>query len=249
MGDDLGLDQPVGGERAAGLHQVHDQPRQAERGRELHRAVELHHLRLHAAGGEVAAGDVRVLGGDRDARPAGGVVGAGGLRRLGHADAAAADAEVERRVDLGVVELHQHVGAADADLRRAMRHEGRDVEGPHPHHVERRIVGLEAQAPAVLVGVVGGGVDAGAGEQRPELVQDAALGHGEHERAAVGRRGIGAGGERGGEGSRPCARLAPRFAVAEVTLPCQPAAARCRRRPRRASPPPAHSRGRGGRRG
>ncbi len=80
--------------------------------------------------------------------------------RLGDRDAADADAEVERGVDFRVVELHQHVGAANADLRRAERHEGRDVERPHPHHVELRVVGREAQPAAVLVGVVGGGMHA-----------------------------------------------------------------------------------------
>ena len=57
-----------------------------------------------------------------------------------------ADAEVERRVDLRVIELHQHVGAADADLGGAERDEGGDVEAAHADDVERRVVGGEAKS-------------------------------------------------------------------------------------------------------
>ncbi len=39
-----------------------------------------------------------------------------------------ADAEVDRCIDFRVVELHQHVGAGDAEMGGAERHEGRDVE-------------------------------------------------------------------------------------------------------------------------
>jgi len=41
------------------------------------------------------------------------------LDRLGHGQAALADAEVDRRIDLGIVELHQYVVARDAEVRRA----------------------------------------------------------------------------------------------------------------------------------
>ena len=40
------------------------------------------------------------------------------------------DAEVEGRVDLVVIELHQPVCAADADLGGAVGDEGGNVEGP-----------------------------------------------------------------------------------------------------------------------
>ena len=91
----------------------------------------------------------------RTARPARGSSLPAVSRRFGDRDAARADAEVERRVDFRIVELHQHVGAADAELRRAEGDEGGDVERAHAHHVERRVVGGEAQPAAVLVGVVG----------------------------------------------------------------------------------------------
>ena len=107
---------------------------------------------------------------------------AGGLRRFGDRDPALADAEVERGVDFRVVELHQHVGAADADLRRAEGDEGGDVERADAHHVERRIVGGKAQPAAVLVGVVGRRDDAGARQQRAALRQDAPLGQRQDQR-------------------------------------------------------------------
>ena len=124
----LDLDQPVGLERRAGRDEIDDAPAQAERRRQLHRAVELDAFRLDAARGEVPAGDLRVLGRDADMAPAARIVAADHLGGLGDRQPAVADLEVERRVELGIVELHQHVVADDAELRRAERDEGRDVE-------------------------------------------------------------------------------------------------------------------------
>ena len=75
--------------------------------------------------------DLGIFGRDADVAPAVGIVLAHHLRRLGHRQAALADAEVDRRVDLRIVELQQHVVAGDAELRRAERDEGRDVEAAH----------------------------------------------------------------------------------------------------------------------
>jgi hypothetical protein len=116
------------------------------------------------------------------------VVAAGGGGRFRHRQPAGTDAEVERRVQFAVIEFHQHVGAADADLRRTMGDEGGDVEGPDADHVEPRVGAFEAQAPAVLVDQVLRRGDAGAGEDRAELGQDAALGDGEDQRAGIRRR-------------------------------------------------------------
>ena len=93
-----------------------------------------------------------------------------------------ADAEIERGVDFRVVELHQHIGAADAELRRAERDEGGDVERPDAHHVERRIVGGKAQPAAVLVGVVGCRGDAGARQELAAFRQDPSLGQRQDQR-------------------------------------------------------------------
>ena len=186
--DHFGLLQAVGLQRAAGLDQVDDQAGEAQARRQLHRAVEVDDFGLDPAGGVMLAGDVGVFGGDADARPGGGVVEPGGLDRLGHADPAAADAEVERGVDLGVVELHQHVRAADADMGGAEGDEGGDVERADADDVERRVVGREAEAAAVLVEQVGRGHDAGPVQQRAALTEDAALGQSEDQRRVDLRR-------------------------------------------------------------
>ena len=68
---------------------------------------------------------------------------------FGDRHAALGDAQVQRRVNLGIVELHQHVGTANADLCRAERDEGRHVERPHPDQVDVGPVGGEAKRPAV----------------------------------------------------------------------------------------------------
>ena len=65
-----------------------------------------------------------------------GIVGCGQLGGLGDAQAAAPDAQVDGGIDLGEAELHQHVVARDAELRRAERHEGRDVEGADPDQAD-----------------------------------------------------------------------------------------------------------------
>src|SRR3546814_17031339 len=55
-------------------HEVDDAPAQAEAGGQLHRAVEFDAFRLHAARGEMVAGDVRILRGDADVAPAARIV-------------------------------------------------------------------------------------------------------------------------------------------------------------------------------
>ncbi len=68
-------------------------------------------------------------------------------------------------------------------LRGAESDEGGDVERPDPDHVEYRVVGRKAQPAAFLVGIVGRGRNAGAGEELAAFGQDAAF------RAAPGPAG------------------------------------------------------------
>ena len=77
-----------------------------------------------------------------------------------------ADAEIDRRVELGIGELGEHVRPDDAELRRAVRDEGRDVERADADQVDAGVVGREAQRAAVLVGERRFGHDPGAREQR-----------------------------------------------------------------------------------
>src|SRR5690242_15899143 len=59
IGNVLDHDQSVRLQSAAGLHQIDDAAGEAERRRELHRARQLDAFGLHAARGEMAAGDLR----------------------------------------------------------------------------------------------------------------------------------------------------------------------------------------------
>src|SRR5262245_22242504 len=136
VGDVLDLDQAVIAQRATRIDQVDDAMAEAERRCELHGTRKLHAFGLHAARGEVAARNLEILGGDAHMAPAPGIVAVGHLRRPRHREPALADAEVDRRVDLGVVELHQHIIARDAEMGRAEGHEGRHVEGAHADDVE-----------------------------------------------------------------------------------------------------------------
>src|SRR5258707_14817671 len=172
VGDVLDLDQAVVLERAARIDQVDDAVAEPQRGRQLHGARQLHALGLYAARGEVAARHLGILGGNADVAPAARIVAARHLGRLGDGQPALADAEIDRRIDLGVVELHQHVGAGDAEGRGAEGHEGRHVEGAHADDVEIVVIGGEAQLARLGIGESGLGLDAGAREQRRRLDED-----------------------------------------------------------------------------
>src|SRR5437764_12732667 len=64
LGDALDLDEPVRPQGGAGLHEIDDAPAKPQLRRQLHRAVELDALGLHAARREMPARDLRVLGRD-----------------------------------------------------------------------------------------------------------------------------------------------------------------------------------------
>src|SRR5262249_20804185 len=119
IGDALDLDEAVRAQGLAGLHEIDDATAEAQHRRQLHRAVELDAFGLHAARSEMPARDFRIFGRGADAAPALGIVLPYELLGRGDREAAAADAEVERGIDLGILELHQHVVAGDAQMRRA----------------------------------------------------------------------------------------------------------------------------------
>ena len=76
-----------------------DPARQAERRRQFHRAIQFHALRLNALPRIMAAGEVRIFGGDAHMAH-GRLVLAARLDRLRHRQAAMADVEVYGCVDL-----------------------------------------------------------------------------------------------------------------------------------------------------
>ena len=176
----LDLHQPVGLERRAGGHEVDDTLAKAEARRQLHGAGELEALGLDAAPGEVTPGDLGIFGGDAHMGPARRVVARHHLGGLRHHHPAAADAEVEGRVDFRIVEFHEHVVAGDAELGAAEGDDGGDVEGAHANDVERRIGGGKLELARVRVVDSRFRLDAHAREQRPELFKDTAPGQGQH---------------------------------------------------------------------
>src|SRR5215470_8993674 len=67
VGDALDLDETIRPQSGAGLHQIDDAPAKSELRRELHGAVKLDALGLHAACREMPARDLRIFGGDTHA--------------------------------------------------------------------------------------------------------------------------------------------------------------------------------------
>ncbi len=174
------LDQIVGRQRRAGMHQIDHPAAQAEAGRQLHGAIQLDAFGLHAARREMAPGDVRVFGRHPHMAPARGVVRQGQLAGLRHRHAAMADIEIERRVELAVVEFHQHVGAGDAELSRAEGDERGDVEAAHADDAEAGNIGGEAELAAGVGEERRLRLDSGARQQRRGLLVEASLRHGEY---------------------------------------------------------------------
>src|SRR5580704_5603064 len=86
----------------------------------------------------MTTGDLRVFRGDANmARAAdafsGGAVGGGCDRKM-----AVPDIKIERRVNLGIVEFHQHIIAGDAELGSAEGDEGGDVKAAHSYQIKSR---------------------------------------------------------------------------------------------------------------
>ena len=85
------------------------------------------------------------------------------------------DPEIDRRVDFGKIELHQHIVAGNAQLRRAKRHKRRHIETAHADHPHIVAGGGKGQLAAVFVGEIRFRHDADARQQWQRLLQDAAL--------------------------------------------------------------------------
>ena len=166
---------------AAG-HQIDDAPAEPQSGRQLHRPRQPDAFGLHAAGGKMAPGDLGVFGRDADMAPARRIVGLGERGGLRHREPAAADLQIDRGVDLGIVEFHQHVAADDAQRRGAEGDEGGDIEAAHPDDLDLRPAGAEAELAALGIVEGGLGADAGARQERHHLRQDPTLGQGQDQR-------------------------------------------------------------------
>jgi hypothetical protein len=174
VADVLQRHQAVGLQRVAALDQVDDQVGQADQRGQFHGAVELDDLDLLALGGEVALGAFDVLGGDAQAPATPRHRRIGRRPGAGHHQPAAGDAQVERFVQPLAAMLQQHVLAGDAEVGGAVLHIGRHVAGADDDQLHARVVGVQDQLAAAL-GVVQR-ADAGGGQQRHGLLEDAPLG-------------------------------------------------------------------------
>ena len=173
----LYLDKTVRLERRSRRHKIDYTAAQAQRRGNFHCAVKLDAFGLHAALGEMPAGDFRVLGGNPHVAPPFRVLARKLVFLFGHDHPAITDAEVERRIYLRIIELHQHVAAGDTHLGRAESHEGRDVEGPHTQDGQVRDIRREFQLAFMLVRERSFGLDTGAREHRQKFFQNPSLGH------------------------------------------------------------------------
>ena len=173
--DLLDLDQLVGLERLASRHQVDDGVGQAGQRRQLHRAVELDEVHVHALLGEEVARNRRVLGGHAQARAG---LDAGVVKALGHghAHAALGNLQVQRLVQADAAMLDQRVLAGHADVGAAVFHVGGHVGGAHQHHLHVGLVGGQDQLARGFW--VFRHLDAGSGQQGQGFVKDAAFGEG-----------------------------------------------------------------------
>jgi hypothetical protein len=74
-----------------------------------------------------------------------------GVDRLRDRQSAMADVEIDRRIKLRIVKFFDHVRADDANLRRTMRHEGRNIECTHADDPCIRPIGRELECAALFV--------------------------------------------------------------------------------------------------
>ncbi len=175
----LDFDQVVGAQGAAAADQVDDGIRQADQRRQLHRAVQLDQIDMHALGGEMLARALHVLGGHAQARAVAhraGVVETG-LHR--HRHAALGDVQVDRLVQAFAAVLEQHILAGHAEVGRAVLHIGRHVGGAHDDHAHARVVGRQDQLARAFR--IFGDRDAGRLQQRQGFLENAALGQGQRQ--------------------------------------------------------------------
>ncbi len=93
-----------------------------------------------------------------------------------------ADTQIDRRIQLAIIELVDNIGPDDAQLRRAMCDKGRHVEGANADQRNVRLVGAEHQRAALGIEEIRRRFDADAREQWQRLVEDAPFRDGKDDR-------------------------------------------------------------------
>src|SRR6516225_236880 len=232
LGNALHLDQTVRLQRSPGLDEIDDVMAETETGGELDRTVQLDTFRLDAACSKMVAGDLRVLGGDPDVARASDMLPRDPVWRRRERGPAKPDGEVERRVNLRVVEFHQHVVAGDPELSRAEGDESGDVKAAHPDQIQLRRIGREAKL--ARAGIFKGRLRyyTNTPEQRHHLAEDptvrqrqnqwslgvAWIGRGAHTRSSTSCRGC----HGVGQGSpRSCAWQRMRLTTSRIVAPSE----------------------------
>src|SRR5713226_6481210 len=144
----LDLDEAVRLQRRAGLHEVDDVAAQTKPRRQLDRAVQLDAFGLDTARRKMALGDRGIFCRDAQMAPTARVLAPGPIGRRGNRHVAMPDIEIERRIYLRIIELHQDVVAGDAELRRTKRDKARNIEAADADQIEPRIARRKAQLAA-----------------------------------------------------------------------------------------------------
>ena len=184
----LNFNEIVRRQGASCVDQVNDAPRQSERRRQFHRAREFYRLRLHAARREVPPRQTRILRRHAHLAPRHRRVARGEGGVLGDDHAAARQAEINGRVDFGIAELRQHIGAGETEVRAAERHEGRGVKRAHAHEIHAVSGGRELQPPVGFVQQSRRRKEAERLEERSRVAEDASARNREDERIRLHRR-------------------------------------------------------------
>ena len=122
-------------------------------------------------------GDLRVFGGNANMAPPCRVVLFAEILLLGDHHAAIANSQIQRRINLRVVEFQQHVLPGNTELGRAKGDKRRDVERPDPQYRQIGNIGREFQLALVLVLKRCFGLYPGPAEHRQKFLQNSPLGH------------------------------------------------------------------------
>jgi hypothetical protein len=98
-----------------------------------------------------------------------------------------ADAQVNGRIEVRIVELEQHILARHTKLRGAKGNESRYIKGPHTDQLDMRMVGGEGERAAILIVKGRFRLNANPRQQRAQFFQYPAFRHGNGQ--VLGHRG------------------------------------------------------------
>src|SRR6266511_2264918 len=178
--DRLDFDEIVRRERAAARYQVDDRIGETGARRELHRAVQLDQVDVHAFRRKMLARGAHVLGRHADARAALHVARPIEAPLGRDREAAARDLEIERLIETVAAVLEQHVLAGDAEIGGAVFDVRRHVRSADDD--DRQVGPVRAEDQLTRGLRIVGRHDAHRREQRQRFVEDAPLGQGERQR-------------------------------------------------------------------